>query len=125
MTTLWPTTSRSAWRDALGSYPRIVAGQGVARLAEFDTWYRDELPAAIAARRTPHVTLAELARLTEWKMARGVWRAPNLILVRGNDPDAVKRLSAEALAAAPRRSPARGSYFGAAAGAPTTRAVSM
>ncbi|HET9796411.1 MAG TPA: hypothetical protein VFP90_00415 [Gemmatimonadaceae bacterium] len=98
---LWLQNATSPWRGALRSYPRIVAAQGVARLAELDAWYRDELPAAIAARRTPHVTLAELARLTEWKMARGVWRAPNLILVRGNDPDTVKRLSAEALAAAP------------------------
>jgi hypothetical protein len=98
---LWLHGAEGGWRDALRSYPRVVAGQGVARLVELDTWYRDELPSAIAARRAPHVTLAELARLTEWKMARGVWRAPNLVLVRGNDPDAVTTISAEGLAAVP------------------------
>jgi hypothetical protein len=98
---LWLERSRGRWRDALRSYPRVVAAQGVARLGELDAWYRDELPRLIASRRAPHVTLAELARLTEWKMARGVWRAPNLVLVRGNDPDAVTAISTEALAAAP------------------------
>jgi hypothetical protein len=34
-------------------------------------------------------------------MARGVWRAPNLVLVRGNDPEVVTSISTEALAAAP------------------------
>jgi hypothetical protein len=34
-------------------------------------------------------------------MARGVWRAPNLVLVRGNDPAAVVEASAAALAAIP------------------------
>jgi hypothetical protein len=72
----------------------------VARLVELDAWYRDELPDAIRARRAPHVTLAELARLTEWKMARGVWRAPNLVLVRGNAPTTVIETSTAALAAA-------------------------
>jgi hypothetical protein len=98
---LWLESAVERWREALASYARVVAGQGVARLAELDAWYRDELPGTIAARRTPHVTLAELARLTEWKMARGVWRAPNLVLVRGNDPEAVLKISTEALAESP------------------------
>lgn len=34
-------------------------------------------------------------------MARGVWRARNLVLVRGNDADLVIRTSTEALAAVP------------------------
>ena len=34
-------------------------------------------------------------------MARGVWRAPNLILVKGNDADEVGRTSALALAQMP------------------------
>ncbi|HTK47357.1 MAG TPA: hypothetical protein VL328_05170 [Gemmatimonadaceae bacterium] len=98
---LWGERSEDRWRDALRSYRAVVAKQGVARLTELDAWYRDELPPAIAARRAPHVTLAELTRLTEWKMARGVWRAPNLVLVRGNDADAATTISTEALAAAP------------------------
>ena len=34
-------------------------------------------------------------------MARGVWRAPNLVLVRGNDPDEVANISAAALTTMP------------------------
>jgi hypothetical protein len=70
-------------------------------LPELDAWYHAELPALVRARPSAHVTLPELVRVTEWKMARGVWRAPNLVLVRGNDADAVARTSAEALAAIP------------------------
>jgi hypothetical protein len=101
MSVLWTATSESRWRDALGSYAAVISRQGVTRLADLDEWYRDELPEAIARRRPRHVTHAELVKLTEWKMARGVWRAPNLVLVKGNDADLVKKTSAEALASAP------------------------
>ena len=101
MSVLWTATSESRWRDALGSYAAVISRQGVPRLADLDEWYRDELPEAIAKRRPRHVTHAELVKLTEWKMARGVWRAPNLVLVKGNDADLVKKTSAEALASAP------------------------
>ena len=101
MSGLWTSTSESRWRDALHSYSDVVARQGVTRLADLDEWYRDELPQAIAKRRPRHATHAELVKLTEWKMARGVWRAPNLVLVKGNDAELVKKTSADALASAP------------------------
>ncbi|HET7456499.1 MAG TPA: hypothetical protein VFJ74_02525 [Gemmatimonadaceae bacterium] len=101
MADLWSSTSLAQWRRALDAYDAVVARQNVARLPELDAWYHDELPPVIAARRPAHVTLAELARLTEWKMARGVWRGRNLALVRGNAPDTVEKTSAEALALAP------------------------
>jgi len=101
MGSLWHNVSTAAWRDALATYDAVVARQGVARLAELDRWYRDELPGAIQARSRPHVTHAELVRLTEWKMARGVWRAPNLVLVRGNDARLVTETSTQALGAVP------------------------
>ena len=101
MSGLWTATAESRWRDALRSYPDVVARQGVTRLADLDEWYRDELPEAIAKRRPRHATHAELVKLTEWKMARGVWRAPNLVLVKGNDAALVKKTSADALASAP------------------------
>jgi hypothetical protein len=101
MTDLWSTDDAAAWEAALASYDGVIARQGVARLAEHDAWYRRELPAAIAARARPHVTHAELARVTEWKMARGVWRARNLVLVRGNAPETVEATSADALAQVP------------------------
>lgn len=96
-----PLPDPESLRRALDDYPAVVERQGVARLPELDRWYREELPALIAARTAAHLTLPELVRLTEWKMARGVWRAPNLALVRGNDPRAVEETSAAALAKVP------------------------
>lgn len=99
--TLWTSTVEKSWRTALERYDAVVEAQGVARLPELDRWFRHELPGVIADRATPHVVLAELVRLTEWKMARGVWRAPNLVLVRSNPPAEVVRVSTAALAAVP------------------------
>jgi hypothetical protein len=101
MPDLWASSRPHEWREALDQYATVVSAQGVGRLPELDQWYREELPGAIAARRTPHVTHPELVRLTEWKMARGVWRAPNLVLVRGNEASAVEETSAAALADVP------------------------
>lgn len=101
MGSLWLSTSTTEWRQALHSYDEVVLGQGVARLGDLDRWYREELPGIVASRRRRYATLGELVRLTEWKMARGVWRAPNLILVNGNDADVVKETTAAALASAP------------------------
>ena len=101
MNDLWDSTKLDTWRKALDSYQRVVAAQGVERLPALDSWYHDELPAIVRARSPMHVTLDELARLTEWKMARGEWRARNLVLVKGNAPDAVVAATAEAIAMVP------------------------
>jgi len=101
MTNLWTSDAEQDWRAALAKYAEVVEAQGVKPLPELDRWYRDELPAAIAGRKHAHVTLAELVKLTEWKMARGVWRARNLALVRGNVPALVERTSTAALARVP------------------------
>jgi hypothetical protein len=101
MSALWASDDLGAWREALDRYEAVVARQKVARLPELDRWFRDELPGVIHSRTTPHVELSELVRLTEWKMARGVWRAPNLVLVRGNAPSLVIETSGAALAAVP------------------------
>lgn len=121
MPTLWTLDDPRPWQAALDRYPEVVGAQGVARLEELDRWYREELGPELdrsrsrasarkslpgladdATRGEPaHLTLAELVRLTEWKMARGVWRAPNLVLVRGNDEQAVVDASREAFAAIP------------------------
>ena len=101
MTELWTKTDAGAWRAALDAYAGVLERQGVAALPELDRWYHQELGPAIAAREPRHVTHAELVRVTEWKMARGVWRARNLALVKSNAPDLVERLSADALAAMP------------------------
>ncbi|HEX2204737.1 MAG TPA: hypothetical protein VHG91_15615 [Longimicrobium sp.] len=101
MTNLWTSDDPEAWAAALERYGAVVEAQGVKPLPELDRWFRDELPGLVAARRPPHVTHGELVRLTEWKMARGVWRARNLALVRGNDPALVEKTSAAALAKVP------------------------
>lgn len=101
MTNLWTSDSLEQWQSALDRYPAVVAAQGVKPLADLDRWHREELPWAIAGREPRHATHDELVRATEWKMARGVWRARNLVLVRGNDPAAVVKASTQALAAIP------------------------
>jgi hypothetical protein len=87
------------WDEALAYYDAVVAGQGIERLPALDRWYHDALPGAIAARAPAYLTHEELVRVAEWKMARGVWRARNLVLVRGNPPSAVEAASRDALAA--------------------------
>jgi hypothetical protein len=101
MTDSAPSHTPAALRRALERYESVVAAQGVAKLPERDRWYHEELPRAIAARSTPHITLDELARVTEWKMSRGEWRARNLVLVRGNEPEAVVETSTDALSRIP------------------------
>lgn len=101
MKKLWISDAPEDWTKALESYEDVVARQGVTPLVQLDRWYREELPDAIAARQPAHVTHAEIVKLTEWKMARGVWRARNLILVLGNDPQLVVKTSGDALAKIP------------------------
>jgi hypothetical protein len=96
---LWAADDCTAWRAALAGYPAGVAARGE-RLPALDAWFRDELPALVGARTPRQVTHEELVRVTEWKMKRGVWRARNLALVRGNDPAAVEAASREAFARA-------------------------
>ena len=98
---LWPNTSERAWRESLLRYEAVVKQQNVARLPDLDDWYRNEFPELISARKHPRITHAELVRVTEWKMARGVWRAPNLVLVRGNDADNVGTVSTNAFRSIP------------------------
>ena len=88
-------------RRALERYPQVVQLQGVDRLTELDRWLHEELPGRVLDRKPSYLTHADLVRLTEWKMARGVWRARNLVLVRSNDPATVEEISREALARVP------------------------
>src|SRR5687767_9331438 len=101
MATLWKSDKPAEWQAALDAYESVIDAQGVARLPELDRWYRNDFPAAIAARRAAHVTHDELVRVTEWKMARGIFRPRNLVLVRGNPPATVEKTSTAALAAIP------------------------
>jgi hypothetical protein len=55
----------------------------------------------LVARSPAYATLEELVQVTEWKMARGVWRQRNLILVRSNQPATVEDRSRAAFALVP------------------------
>ncbi len=95
---LWASDRNDRWFDALARYDAAIAAVPSARLLEHDVWYRTVLPALLASREPGYVLHDEMVRITEWKMARGVWRAPNLVLVRSNTPDEVlhaSRLAAE------------------------------
>lgn len=88
-------------RCALDGYSEVVEGQRVERLPELDRWYHDELPSELRSRDPMYATRAELIRVTEWKMARGVWRARNLVLVRSNDAAEVEAAGKDALSKIP------------------------
>ncbi len=98
---LWTQAACSAWRDARQAYVSVVERSGGRRLADLDTWYHDELPAAVAARSPTSITLDDLVRVVEWKMHRGTYRARNLVLVRSNAPEEVEHASREAFDQAP------------------------
>jgi hypothetical protein len=98
---VWEQNDCEAWQAALDTYPRVIAAQGNERLTRLDGWYSYEMPALLASRHEPYVTLEELERITSWKMTRGVWRERNRQLVRNNDPDEVVRLSRQAFAETP------------------------
>ena len=98
---LWHTTQCADWHAALERYVETIRAQQVNGLPEIDMWYREELPALIAARKPAYITLAELERATVWKMKRGVWRERNRLLVIGNPSALVKQTSQNAFAAVP------------------------
>jgi hypothetical protein len=98
---LWNSAACADWQAALDRYPAVVAAQAVNGLEEVDRWHREELPALLAGRTPPYVTRDELARVTTWKMKRGVWRERNRQLVLGNDSRLVETTSADAFAAMP------------------------
>ena len=101
MTDLWGSCASATWQVALDQYPDVVSAQGVPQLEPLDTWYRTALPSLIAARTQPYLTHDEMVRITEWKMHRGVWRAPNLVRVKSNDPPLVIDVTSRGLALVP------------------------
>lgn len=98
---LWASHKCADWHAALDRYADVIEMQHVNGLPDLDAWYRDELPALIAARTPPHITRNEMERVTKWKMKRGVWRERNRLLVMSNALALVKRITQEAFAAIP------------------------
>lgn len=93
---LWPSVDRASWQSALDGYDAAITALSREKLPPLDAWMRHDLPLLVRARAPMHLTHDEMVRLTEWKMARGVWRAPNLVLVRNNPPGAVEAATSEA-----------------------------
>lgn len=93
---LWRSSELELWQQALASYDAAIAALPNAKLVAHDAWYRGVLPSLVQGRTPMHVTHDEMVRITEWKMARGVWRAPNLVLVRNNPPGAVEAATSDA-----------------------------
>ena len=93
---LWRSTEQSMWRDALDGYDQAIVALANRKLPEHDQWYRHELPGVVVARSPGYVTHDEMVRITEWKMLRGVWRAPNLVLVKNNPTGAVEAATSTA-----------------------------
>ena len=98
---LWAETDVATWHASVVAYPSVIARQDVPKLPALDQWYRDTFPGEVAARRLVHVTHEELVRVTEWKMYRGVWRAPNLVRVKGNPADDVIETTVRGLSRCP------------------------
>ncbi|MGE5140209.1 MAG: hypothetical protein ACM3JD_12160 [Rudaea sp.] len=98
---LWGSDDCRNWQQALIAYPKVIAAQGIADLAELDAWYGGELPRKVASREPPYITHDELVRVTRWKMRRGVWRERNRRLVEGNAAALVKQASKRAFDAVP------------------------
>jgi len=98
---LWSSHNCADWHAALDRYVDVIELQHVNGLVELDEWYRNELPALIAKRSPAYITRAELIDVTKWKMKRGVWRERNRLLVAGNAPAVVKKISMEAFRAVP------------------------
>ncbi len=98
---LWASSDTSQWQHALASYNAVIAAQGVGSLVDHDSWYHTQLPESVALRSPAYFTHDELVRVTEWKMARGVWRARNLVLVRGNSSDVVEQVTADGFTLVP------------------------
>ena len=100
-TKLWNRADCATWDAARSRYQDVLDANGGGRLVELDRWYHEELSGLIGAREPAWLGLDELVRVVEWKMHRGVYRARNLQLARGNSATEVETASREALAEAP------------------------
>lgn len=108
--TLWSDTNVARWHAAFDAYPAAIARHPVERLPALDTWYRGDFTHDVQSRAPMTITHDEMVRVTEWKMARGVWRAPNLVRVKANSADAVDAAGRSAAAQLDNLSKAIGAF---------------
>jgi hypothetical protein len=89
------------WFTCLRSYDNAVAavagGKSKSDLVAWDSFLWNDLVTAVGGRSPKHLTLAELADIMKWKLARGKAR-PLQKLLESNSPAAVKACSTEAFA---------------------------
>ncbi|XP_057973249.1 uncharacterized protein LOC131161480 [Malania oleifera] len=93
---------RSAWKQALSSYPARVESLGKPNLVSLDDFYRNQLPLLISQRNpNPFITTPELSKLMQWKLTRGKWRPRLLDYVSSLDESLVKSASQKAFQSLP------------------------
>ncbi|KAK3262213.1 hypothetical protein CYMTET_28917 [Cymbomonas tetramitiformis] len=94
---LWESKELRDWHTALERYPEAIESKNKKGLVELDTWYREELPKAIAGRSPGYLEQGELVKLMEWKLARGKWRPRLVQFVKDLSADMVVKTTEEAL----------------------------
>ncbi|GFP95608.1 hypothetical protein PHJA_001705000 [Phtheirospermum japonicum] len=89
-------------REALLSYDAVIKGLEKSNLVALDDFYRNELPNLLHRQDpNPYITIDELSRLMEWKLARGKWRPRLLSFVSSLNDAVVRDTSGKAFASLP------------------------
>ncbi|XP_068614518.1 uncharacterized protein [Brachionichthys hirsutus] len=96
-----PTTWRSVYEKYWDVVEAKAKGKKPAKLLSLDKWYQEDLPGLISSRSDKHLSLSELAKLMEWKLARGKFRPRLQQLVASNSEDTVKKCSRQAFSLLP------------------------
>lgn len=90
------------WKEALSCYSARIASLNKPNLVLLDEFYRAELPSLIHQRNpNPYITTPELAKLMQWKLARGKWRPRLLDFVSSLDEELVKSASGKSFESLP------------------------
>ncbi|XP_054849603.1 uncharacterized protein LOC129339027 isoform X2 [Eublepharis macularius] len=86
------------WRLALNAYWEVLEAKGKKKkdLVVLDKWYQEELPAAIAERKTRYLTREDLVKLMDWKLSRGKFRPRLQQLVATNSTESVESCTEKA-----------------------------
>eukprot|EP00899_Mesostigma_viride_P017697 jgi/Mesvir1/25929/Mv20923-RA.1 len=104
MAELWECDDPVQWFSVWSQYGSAIQWRttsekkGGTKLAEYDDFYRNELPARIKSRSPPFLTKDELLRVVDWKHTRGQFR-PNRRHVEGIPEATIKDVSAAAFKA--------------------------
>lgn len=99
---LWKSGDAAEYRTYLVDYATAIDDLQKKDLAELDSWFREELPSTLKARKEgesgAYLTGAELVKLVQWKLARGKFRPGLLNYAKGHTDEAVRQCTGKALA---------------------------